>query len=568
MKKLYTSILKKITTWLEHFIQKGDNIRKKILSTFLLLIISIIALISIINITTLNVVLLDELDHKERIMKKDLIVKGTTLTRSMAIFSRNAIAGSAFSFLDDLITDTIKNDKEIFSGILMNDKFFAMVNIQKTKDGIIKNNMVDLSNKISTKFQTINTITNFESRKNNENIIEIISPIYMLEQQKWGYLILGLTTKYYEAEIAKEKNNTKTTILTIIIVNIGLLILFILISIGGSSFISKQITYPIDELTKSVKKFGKRNLSERTKVVSKDEVGILASNFNNMAEAINIYSDKMESLVEVRTGELNNAYKELNQTYEKLIEKDDIIFKDLLVSKRIQENILPDEIDRLDDCKICVRYHPMTEVGGDFYDIFKLPSGIIRIFLADATGHGVQAALVTMLIKSEFDKVKMSIDKPNKLLEELNNSFLTNYKSLTVFFSCIVLDIDLKNQRIQYCSAGHPTQFLISSSIINLPSLGKLIGIIEDIEYKMIKIECTATDKLMLFTDGLTEQFNKNNEEFGEERIIKIINEKSNESICTIIDSIINDMNAFISDSEKNDDVTVIGIEHLNDNKA
>lgn len=82
------------------------------------------------------------------------------------------------------------------------------------------------------------------------------------------------------------------------------------------------------------------------------------------------------------------------------------IKKDLSVAKKIQSNILPDKIDSLDRLKFCIRYIPLQEVGGDFYDISKNQEGDVRVLVADATGHGVQGALVTMAIKGEYEILK------------------------------------------------------------------------------------------------------------------------------------------------------------------
>ena len=117
------------------------------------------------------------------------------------------------------------------------------------------------------------------------------------------------------------------------------------------------------------------------------------------------------------------------------------IKRDLVLAKKIQDSILPKNLSDITHLNISTFYSPMDEVGGDFFDITQLHEGQIRIFLADATGHGIQGALITMAIKSEYESLKMNIPDPKDLLEFLNNEFLRKFHSINAFFSCILPDL-------------------------------------------------------------------------------------------------------------------------------
>ena len=84
------------------------------------------------------------------------------------------------------------------------------------------------------------------------------------------------------------------------------------------------------------------------------------------------------------------------------------------------------------------KYLPMVEVGGDFFYITEMNQRVTRVFLADATGHGVQSALITMLIKSEYENLADQIPNPSDLLFSLNNIFVNKYHNLTTFFSSFI----------------------------------------------------------------------------------------------------------------------------------
>jgi len=260
----------------------------------------------------------------------------------------------------------------------------------------------------------------------------------------------------------------------------------------------------------------------------------------------------LEKEVEERSRQLRDAYGSIKT--------------DLRLAKRIQENILPKNISHILGINFAIYYAPMTEVGGDFYDVFEFAPGIIRIFVADATGHGVQAALMTMLLKGEYERVKTLITLPSELLEIMNNEIIYTYKSLEVFFTCIVLDIDLNDKKIRYASAGHPTQYLISNKkVIKLNSTGKMAGTFVGNNYNLVEHDFTPGDKIILFTDGLFEEFDKNDNEFGEDRVNDIIKSKFTEKankleIMDMVNILINEVENFIGSEEKNDDITIVGI--------
>ena len=271
----------------------------------------------------------------------------------------------------------------------------------------------------------------------------------------------------------------------------------------------------------------------------------------------------LEQKVEARTKELNEAYKELNKTYK-------IIKTDLMLAKRIQENILPSNIKRIKNLNFFIRYFPMSEVGGDIYDMIEFFPDVIRLFLSDATGHGVQAALVTMLIKGIYEPLKNVVNSPSEIFEIMNLEILTNYKTLDQFFTAIIIDINLKTGKITYASAGHPTQFVITrNKLIELPSTGKMAGVFPDVLYSDIELDFNKGDKIFLFTDGLFEEFNINQEEFGEERVkrtlFKYLDVNPDLSINNLMDSLYNEIESFLGKEEKNDDITMIGIEYFTD---
>jgi serine phosphatase RsbU (regulator of sigma subunit) len=274
-----------------------------------------------------------------------------------------------------------------------------------------------------------------------------------------------------------------------------------------------------------------------------------AANLENTYTILNL-----EKLVLDRTAELHQINVDLKQ-------KDRVISTDLKIAKRIQQSLLPKKTDRIGDLGIDTRYMPMAEVGGDYFDITGIADGLYRVFIADATGHGVQAALITLLIKGEYDRLKMVIDNPGELVELINNGFMLDSRHLSFFFTCVVADINLKENKVSYASAGHPTQYIFSGdSIISMLPTGKVAGIIEGTPYKSVECEFKPGDKMVLFSDGLFEEFNSRGEELGEERMGRILYEFRHKTPVELNDSAIDEMNRFIGGMEINDDLTMLCI--------
>ncbi|PKL11349.1 MAG: guanylate cyclase, partial [Spirochaetae bacterium HGW-Spirochaetae-6] len=240
-----------------------------------------------------------------------------------------------------------------------------------------------------------------------------------------------------------------------------------------------------------------------------------------------------------------------------------VLFEDLQMAKLIQTNILSEEYKIRKNLEFEVLYEPMMEVGGDIYDIFELSHNYYRIFVADATGHGIQAALTTMIIKGEYDKIKKTEGLPYIILAIFNNIFTKKYLNLNVFFTCIVMDIDLNRNKILYSTAGQPDQYLLHQGKLEvIPGGGKMIGILENMKFLERETAFVPGDKLLLFSDGLFEQFSQGKEELGEGRFSQLVENRIQEKIGTLVPHLLEDVKDWIGGGEVNDDICVVGIEY------
>jgi two-component system, sensor histidine kinase LadS len=254
--------------------------------------------------------------------------------------------------------------------------------------------------------------------------------------------------------------------------------------------------------------------------------------------------------------------RKVKERTEKLNKNLNSLEKDLSLAKNIQENILPKNLSEYSKFIISSIYIPLDKVGGDFYDIFEVGPNKIRIFIADATGHGVQASMVTMSIKSEYDNLKDIILDPSELIFELQKKFLIVYKNMNIYFSAFIIDLDISNNICYYSSAGHPTQYLISNdTIIDLRRTGHILGFNSKNLWTTESIPFNNFDKLFLFTDGLYEEFNIRNELFGDEKLREILYLNRGKSCIELSEICLKGLKDHLGNKDKQDDITIVTVE-------
>lgn len=338
------------------------------------------------------------------------------------------------------------------------------------------------------------------------------------------------------------------------------IIIFILLSITNVGLLIflmiNNLNISLDIINRSTRKLAAGGIGLFFPPFSDKEFMVFSENYNRAAMEINDIRTGLEKKITERTEELSAAYEGLNRVYGQ-------IQADLNLAKRIQKRLMPENFNSIDGLDMKVHYYPMADIGGDIYDITQLHPGYVRVFLADAIGHGIQAALITMIIKSEYEKVK-TIEDARELLEWLNRSFTDLYISLNAFFSCVIIDIDMPNKRLRFSSAGHPDQIHVSGDRVEkLKHTGRLVGIKRDTRFECVERSLATGDKILLYTDGLFEQFNESDEGLTESEIIALVEQNREEDIHVleqkIIDSLWQSM-GIENEQPLRDDITFICI--------
>jgi ligand-binding sensor domain-containing protein/serine phosphatase RsbU (regulator of sigma subunit) len=236
-------------------------------------------------------------------------------------------------------------------------------------------------------------------------------------------------------------------------------------------------------------------------------------------------AEELEAKVDERTLELAKANKKLEVTYDALAEKDALLHEDLLQAKAFQERILP-KLPSGGSMRFRAVYRPADLVGGDIYDVCELESGHYRVFLADTTGHGVQASLRTMVLKTEYERVKLSKEGPARVLSLLNHKLATVYPDLAMRCSACCFDVlrDGDGVSIRYANAAHPPLLRVDGAKVGeVYTSATFLGVLADAVFPEIESRLATTEQIVAYTDGICEQEDGAGNPFGVERMERLL---------------------------------------------
>ncbi len=193
--------------------------------------------------------------------------------------------------------------------------------------------------------------------------------------------------------------------------------------------------------------------------------------------------------------------------------------EDLERAREIQQSLLPKDTPQIAGFDLAAAWQPAKMVGGDYFDVLKLDDTRLAVCIADVSGKGVSAALLMANVQATVRAFARSSQSPSDLCTQVNSVLCGNI-ALGKFVSFFYGVLDASHHTFEYCNAGHPRPILISgNSIRHLPEGGAVLGVLPDWKYEDSTIALTDGDRLLLFTDGITEASSPDGEEFGEDHL-------------------------------------------------
>lgn len=235
---------------------------------------------------------------------------------------------------------------------------------------------------------------------------------------------------------------------------------------------------------------------------------------------------------------------------------------ELETAERIQKDMLPSIFPTFSERKEFDLYASMTaarEVGGDFYDFFMIDDDHLCFLIADVSGKGIPAAMFMMTAKTMIKDYALTHGNTGEIFTVVNERLCEN-NDAGMFATSWIGILDTRTRKLQFTNAGHNFPFLQrngqSSELLD-DRHGLFLAGMEDIEYSQSEIDMNPGDRILLYTDGVTEAHNEDRELYGEERLMKIMDQTYGENGETTLARILEDVNSFSGDEAQFDDITM-----------
>ena len=250
-------------------------------------------------------------------------------------------------------------------------------------------------------------------------------------------------------------------------------------------------------------------------------------------------------------------------------EKDLItIAHELETARQIQSFILPQKAVEIKGIYLAAQYIPMASVAGDFYDFIKVDEKRLGILVADVSGHGVPASLISSMVKIAFSSQLPYVHNPAQVLSGINQILCGKLES--DFVTAGYLFIDTEKQIATYAGAGHPPLLLwrgTEQKIYEYLEKGIILGQLEDARYKNIELNFKSGDRFFLYTDGIIEATNASGDLFGWSRFKEFITSHADLSVGNFADGLIQRISNWSGkhiDEALDDDLTLVVADYKN----
>jgi sigma-B regulation protein RsbU (phosphoserine phosphatase) len=238
---------------------------------------------------------------------------------------------------------------------------------------------------------------------------------------------------------------------------------------------------------------------------------------------------------------------------------------ELETARQIQSSILPARVPELENLRIAASYHPMTSVAGDFYQFVGSDNHHLGILVADVSGHGIPAALISSMIKVAMQSVAVHADDPARVLGGLNRILWS--EAYGQFASAAYVWIDTQKRNALYSAAGHPPLLCWRNTrgeMQRIESNGLLFGVEPESEYPVCSVPVERSDRFLLYTDGVTETENAMGEAFGDRQLERVVSSNRLQPASELSHQVLSELQRWRPAAvSQQDDITLIVIDVL-----
>ena len=321
---------------------------------------------------------------------------------------------------------------------------------------------------------------------------------------------------------------------------------------------ARRIVQPVTALTTAAAEVDTDTLSFAPETLDtvagrRDELGTLVRVFQNMVRQVQAREEYLESMVRARTRDLEASNAQLERAKERME-------SELRIAHALQGAILPKTLPENPTYSGHALMTPAREMGGDFYDFFTLADGRLSVVMADVSGKGVPAAFFMAIARTVMRAAAARHATPGPCLQEVNDAICEqNPQDLFVTLFYGILDPD--SGEFTYANAGHNPPFLVRrpGEVAPLPMTGGMaVGVMPGLPYDEDAVTLASGDTMFLYTDGITEAMNVEDEEFTEARLETVLAGGHGLPVDAVLTNVTSAVVEFVGEAEQSDDITCI----------
>ena len=237
---------------------------------------------------------------------------------------------------------------------------------------------------------------------------------------------------------------------------------------------------------------------------------------------------------------------------------------ELSVASSIQQSILPTRFPRGQGYEVFGNMEPARSVGGDFYDVYLLESDRIGIAIADVSDKGVPASLFMMSTRTLLKGSSIGNSRPESVITEVNN-LVAEDNDAAMFVTVLYGVYNPSTGSFTYCSGGHNAPLIVhkdgTSELLPMNS-GIALGVMPGMDYESTTVSLDPGDTVLLYTDGVTEAMDADDNEFGDDRLLDIFTNAPPAGCKEATEAVFNAVAAFAGDTPQSDDITCLALSH------
>ncbi len=281
--------------------------------------------------------------------------------------------------------------------------------------------------------------------------------------------------------------------------------------------------------------------SQDTVVQEPDSLAMMAIAFQHMSGRIRDQHDRLREAIRTKEA-LASIQKELD------------------IATRVQYSLIPDDLNISDRFPAAGLMTPAKEVGGDFFDLFRLDDHRIGVAIADVSGKGVPAALFMVMARTLLRSTVFHINSPASVLEYMNH-FLERNNAEQLFVTLFYGILDESNGTLTYSTGGHNPPIILDSKGARVmeKTEGTVLAMMDDLIYGETTVTLEKQSRIVMMTDGIPEAFNFEEEAFGDERTLQMVSLlEPGQSPNSDINQLIQTVKEFVGDAPQFDDITCV----------